>query len=139
MTVDGNPVALDPARDSLINVNALGMPMPSARFMGGRDYKVMRGQGAAPSENDVRIVLDEPFLLLPSGQPLTDPFQGHRFGWTPTEPAVTDPKRNVVLVFYLALMTAECLAMTGADGTVIVEGRFARHTQYLNMLAAAMG
>lgn len=139
MTVDGKPVALDPARDSLINVNALGMPTPSARFTSGREYQVVRGHSAAPRENDVLIVLDDSLLLLPSVQPLTGRFQGRRFGWTPTEPAVTDPKRNVVLAFCLALMTAECLAMTGADRTVIVEGPIARNLYHPNMLAAATG
>ena len=37
MAIGGRETALDPARDTLINVNALGDPVPSARFMGGRE------------------------------------------------------------------------------------------------------
>ena len=37
MSVGGKEVALDPKRDTLINVNAFGNPVPSARFMGGRN------------------------------------------------------------------------------------------------------
>ena len=42
MTVGGDKVALDPSRDTLVNVNGLGEPVPSARFMGGREYEIIR-------------------------------------------------------------------------------------------------
>ena len=137
MTAGGAAVTLDPARDSLINVNAFGQPTPSARFMGGREYERMRGQGAAPSVQDVQEVLSTHTFLLPAVEPSSGPFQNAVYGWTPAEPPHSDPKRDVALAFYLALMTAECLAMTGASGTVIVEGPFARNPLYLEMLAAA--
>lgn len=140
MTVGGAEITLDPTRDTLINVNAFGQPIPSARFMGGREYDLMRGQGAAfPSAEDVQHVLDTPLFLLPSAEPATGPFQGKAHRWTPTAPPATDPKRDVALASYLALMTAECLGITGANGQVIVEGPFARNRLYLSMLAAATG
>ena len=139
MTVGGAPVALDASRDTLINVNAFGQPTPSARFMGGREYDRMRGQGAAPGAHDVRDVLENHLFLLPSVEPATGPFQGRTHGWAPAEPDVTDRRRDVALAFYLALMTAECLAITGANGPVIVEGPFAQNPLYLAMLAAATG
>lgn len=139
MTAGGTPVALDPARDSLINVNAFGQPTPSARFMGGREYERMRGQGAGPTAPDVHKILTANTFLLPAVEPSSGPFQNAAYRWTPTEPPHADPKREVALAFYLALMTAECLAMTGANGTVIVEGPFARNPLYLKMLAAATG
>ena len=139
MTVGGAPVALDGSRDTLININAFGQPTPSARFMGGREYDRMRGQGAAPGAHDVRDVLDNHLFLLPSVESATGPFQGRTHGWAPAEPDVTDPRRDVALALYLALMTAECLAITGANGPVIVEGPFAQNPLYLAMLAAATG
>ena len=45
----------------------------------------------------------------------------------------------VAASFYLALMTAECLAITGAEGPVIVEGPFSRNAAFRDMLAAATG
>ena len=138
MSVGGKPVALDPSRDTLINVNAFGQPTPSARFMGGREYELTRGQGT-PSDSDIQAVLDANLVLLPAVQPSTGPFPGMTSRWTPSEPPLTDSKRNVALAFYLALMTAECLAITGADGAVIVEGPFARDPLYLAMLGAATG
>ncbi|TGP55948.1 carbohydrate kinase, partial [bacterium M00.F.Ca.ET.229.01.1.1] len=41
MAVGGGRVELDPARDTLVNVNALGDPVPSARFMGGREFSML--------------------------------------------------------------------------------------------------
>ena len=37
MALGGRAVTLDADRDVLVNVNALGGPVPSARFMGGRE------------------------------------------------------------------------------------------------------
>lgn len=47
MAIGGAPQPLDPARDTLVNVNAFGAPVPSARFMGGREYEKIRGQSTA--------------------------------------------------------------------------------------------
>ncbi len=41
MAVGGRQVALDPMRDTLVNVNAFGDPVPSARFMGGREFETI--------------------------------------------------------------------------------------------------
>ena len=137
MTLNGRPVTLDPARDTLINVNALGQPVPSARFMGGREYEVMRpDQPVRPAPQDVRRVLDGGVMLLPSVQTGSGPFPDRKMGWRPALPP--DPAAVEVAVgFYLALMTAECLAMTGAAGPAIVEGPFGQNALFLDMLASA--
>lgn len=140
MTVGGVPVTLDPIRDSLINVNAFGHPTPSARFMGGREYEVMRGPDTpTPSAKDIDDVLDNPLFLMPAVDPETGPFKGCVHHWLPDSPNPDDPVWHVALAFYLALMTAECLDMTGAIGEIIIEGPFGRNPLYLNMLAAATG
>lgn len=49
MAVGAEPRDLDPGRDMLVNVNAFGEPVPSARFMGGRDHEIIRaGRDFAP-------------------------------------------------------------------------------------------
>ena len=46
MAIGGRRVALDPRRDTLINVSAFGDPVPSARFMGGREWsRLTRDRG----------------------------------------------------------------------------------------------
>lgn len=138
MTMGGVAPALDPGRDTLVNVNAFGDPVASARFMGGREHDQVRS-GVPPTGADVASVLDRALFLLPAVEPATGPFQGRTSGWSAPEATISPGERDAALAFYLALMTAECLAMTGASGPVIVEGPFARNAQYLAMLAAATG
>ena len=53
MAVGGRAVTLDPARDTLVNVNAMGGLVNSARFMGGREYEIIRA-GRAPLGHDMQ-------------------------------------------------------------------------------------
>ncbi len=135
MAVGGDKVSLDPDRDTLVNVSGTGAPVPSARFMGGREYeRVREGSGAAGSEADAREVLDSGIMLLPSVAPGSGPFRGRGGGWS-VQP-LTDGQKMVALGYYLALMTQTCLNLNGARGPVIVEGPFARNRWYLQVLAA---
>ncbi|WP_375259695.1 FGGY-family carbohydrate kinase [Citreimonas sp.] len=135
MAVGGAPVALDPARDTLVNVDALGNPVPSARFMGGREYDTIRsGRIAAPDAGDRQALLSGGLRLSPSVVPGSGPFQGRSGGWSCTPE--TDGQAMLALSWYLALMTEECLTLAGAAGPVAVEGPFARNAGYLDMLAA---
>jgi sugar (pentulose or hexulose) kinase len=129
---------LDPARDTLVNVNALGGAVPSARFMGGREFDLMmKGHDRACTDADVQQVLDRTILLLPAVEPRSGPFQGRTHRWSVDEAGLSDGQRYAAVSFYLALVTAECLAMTWGEGPVIVEGPFAANRLYLAMLEAA--
>ncbi|WP_460275797.1 FGGY-family carbohydrate kinase [Celeribacter sp. ULVN23_4] len=134
MSVGGQAAALDPDRDTLVNVNALGQAVPSARFMGGREYEIIRA-GADPhvADADRRSVLEHEIMLLPAVEPGSGPFRGREVSWT-FEPA-EQGQRMAALGFYLALMTKTCLDLVGAEGPVIIEGPFARNHDYLDMLA----
>ncbi|UDL92196.1 FGGY-family carbohydrate kinase [Mesorhizobium sp. PAMC28654] len=137
MAVGGKSVTLDPERDTLVNVNALGAPVPSARFMGGREFSVLtEGRSEDWTEDDVAHVLARGTLLLPSTQQGSGPFPHHAAGWLNAE-GMTNGQRFVAISFYLALMTAVCLDLIGADGPVIVEGPFARNRLFTRMLTAA--
>jgi len=135
MAVGGDTVALDPARDVLVNVNALGRPVPSARFMGGREHEVIRdGCADLPAAGDRRRVLADRVMILPAVEPGSGPFAGRGSRWTGVPQR--GGERMAALAFYLALMTDTCLALIGARGPAIVEGPFARNRTYLDMLAA---
>ena len=137
MTMGGAAVTLDPARDVLVNVNALGAPVPSARFMGGREWELtVPSPLPSVTEADRQTVLARGLMLLPAVVGDSGPFPGRQARWSADG---TPAERVVALSWYLALMTAECLAMTGAQGPVIVEGPFARNSDYCAMLAAATG
>jgi sugar (pentulose or hexulose) kinase len=140
MAVGGRPVSLDPTRDTLVNVDAMGRPVHSARFMGGREFEMVAQEAfREPSEAEIAEVLARGPWLLPSVEPGSGPFQKLKGGWEGGEPAVGSPARNAALSFYLALMTAECMSLVGHAGTVVVEGAFARNRAYLGLLAAATG
>ncbi|MGO4832718.1 FGGY-family carbohydrate kinase, partial [Rhizobiaceae sp. 2RAB30] len=139
MAMGGKAVTLDAARDTLVNVDALGDPVPSARFMGGREFEVLTaGHGARWTDADVERVLAGEILLLPAVLQGSGPFPDHRSKWLPDEPA-SPSERAVAASFYLALMTATCLDLIGADGQTIVEGPLARNQPFTGMLAAATG
>ncbi|WP_096787808.1 FGGY-family carbohydrate kinase [Rhodobacter sp. CZR27] len=138
MAIGGAATRLDPARDVLVNVNAFGAPVPSARFMGGREYEVIRaGSTAVPSDADRRAALSRRVAILPSVEPGSGPFPGRRMRWT--DAPATEGERLVALSWYLALMTGTCLDLVGARGPVIVEGPFGGNPDYLDMLASCVG
>jgi sugar (pentulose or hexulose) kinase len=136
MAVGGDPAHLDPARDTLVNVDAMGRPVPSARFMGGRDYETI-GAGPPPSADEVDAVLGSGPMLLPSVSPGSGPFRGRAMEWRGREPQ--GGERTAALSFHLALMSATCLDLIAAAGPTLVEGPFARNDAYLRMLAVATG
>lgn len=140
MSVTDSPPELDPTRDSLMNVNALGAPVPSARFMGGREFELIQQNAAAvATAQDVKQVLAESLMLLPAVVGGCGPFQNHKMSWRPQQPSPASGQREVALSFYLALVTAECLKITGSQGPIVVEGPFARNQTYQDMLRAVTG
>jgi sugar (pentulose or hexulose) kinase len=138
MSVGGAILSLDPTRDTLINVNANGQAVPSARFMGGREYDVIQqGVAVSPTSADIAHVLAADLMILPAVESKTGPFPGHTMRWTMHEPAVGTGTRSVALSFYLAMMTDTCLRLTGGAGPTLVEGPFARDSEFCQMLEAA--
>ena len=138
MAIGGRQTALDPAMDTLVNVNAFGQPVPSARFMGGREHDLaLAGASAEASDGDIAAVLSRQMMLMPSLAPQTGPFAGSSAHWIGHEPALDSGERTAAVGFYLAMVTARCLELVGHEGPVIVEGPFARNRPYLWMLQTA--
>ena len=137
MAIGGNRVVLDPARDTLVNVNAFGDPVPSARFMGGREFELLQPLfGSAPSKADVDKVLKLKAMLLPAVVQGCGPFADRNSRWL-NDDGVSPPQKQVAASFYLALMTATCLELAGAVGDIIVEGPFASNDYFMPMLSTA--
>lgn len=137
MAVGGRPAHLEPARDTLVNVNAFGDPVPSARFMGGREWEMTRPD-PLPEPAPVSVLLDRGIFLLPSVVPGSGPYPDRAAEWT--GPADRSPaEQTAALSLYLAMMTSTCLELIGAGGPTLVEGPFARNALYVAMLRAATG
>lgn len=136
--VGGKVAGLDPARDTLVNVDAFGRPVPSARYMGGREFDVMTGGNpVTPDQATVSAVLDGAAMAFPAFAPGTGPFPTATGRWTQED--LSPAAKTAVASLYAALMTEVCLDLLGADGPTVIEGPFARNALYREALAAATG
>ena len=108
------PVVYDPTRDMLANVDVAGVPTPTARFMGGRDFEAWMG-GALGAASDP--------ALLREAAALTD--------WR----AATGPLRATRAALELARRTDQTLSLVAAEGPILIEGRFAADDAFAVALA----
>ena len=137
--VGGAEIKLVPARDTLINVNALGQSVPSSRFMGGREFEILnQALSSTPTSEDKLVVLRSGTMLLPAIISGSGPFPRLQHKWINAQIA-TPAQCRVAASYYLALMTATCLSLIGAQGPNIVEGPFSTNPDFLDMLSAATG
>jgi sugar (pentulose or hexulose) kinase len=138
MALNGLPIELDEALETFMNVDAFGRPVPSARFMGGREFELEKVNISSEySDAEVQAVLDDQLMLLPAVEPMAGPFKGRLAEWQPYAPERGDPRRHIALSFYLALVTNSCLEAIGHVGKIVVEGPFARNELFLSMLKVA--
>jgi sugar (pentulose or hexulose) kinase len=139
MTVGGSTRALDEGRDSLANVDAFGRPVPTARFMGGREFDAMIGSYVEPGAEEIEVVLGQGIQALPSFAPGVGPFPAGAGGWT-CDPATLSPgERSAATALYLALVTQACLELCGLGHEIIIEGPFARNELFAAALAQLTG
>ena len=135
MAAGGDLDRLDAAHDMLANVDITGAPVPTARFMGGREYHTLCGDAPASAGIDnLAAVLAKGTLALPSFVAGTGPFPqtaGRVVG-----PVVEGPaERAALAALYLALMLDEVLARLGAAGAVFIDGPFAHNALITDTLA----
>jgi sugar (pentulose or hexulose) kinase len=135
--------SLPEARDCLVNVDAYGRVVPSARFMGGREIEILTGLDT----RRIDIKPDQPALIaaaaevattgarvLPTFAPGVGPFPHHRGRWIemPTDPAA----RRAAVALYAALVADASLDLIGARQRILVEGRFAEAQVFVRGLAS---
>ena len=138
--VAGSPAGLDPARDTLANVDAYRRPVPSARFMGGREFdRVSGGAAAAPDAAALGAVLAGSVMALPGFAPGSGPFPDRAGRWSADPAALTAAERTAAASLYAALMTATCLDLLDAGGPTVVEGPFAANALFCEALALLTG
>jgi sugar (pentulose or hexulose) kinase len=139
--VGGDLDGLDADRDMLANLDAYGRPVPSSRFMGGREYEILTSGLGPASDTEIAAgaasLTARGVMLLPSVSEGSGPFPTRRMEWAGA-PA-TDAERHAAIALYLALMTASSLKLLGAAGPTVVEGPFRQNRLYLRALAAITG
>ncbi|MDT6941618.1 FGGY-family carbohydrate kinase [Brucella pseudogrignonensis] len=140
--VGGDLAGLDPKRDTLANVDAYGRAVPSARYMGGREFNMMTADLASPSPSELKAVLstvlNQALMALPSAVPGCGPYPDSVQRWVNAEYA-SKAERYVAACLYAALMTNACLELLDADGPIIVEGPFALNSVFLEALSGFSG
>lgn len=115
MAVGGaGPAAYDPAADMLANVDVDGRPVPTARFMGGRDYEAWMGDALGAAGDPVLL---ERAAIAPD--------------WMRAPP----PLRATRAALELARRTDRALGLVAADGPILIEGRFAADDAFAAALA----
>lgn len=125
---------LDPARDTLANVDAYGKAVPSARFMGGREFDLLTDSNAIePDTKALDRIIGGQVMILPSVVRGSGPFPRHETGWVNGK-AQSAAELTAAASLYAALMTQTCLQLIGASGPTIVEGPFSRNRTYLSAL-----
>jgi sugar (pentulose or hexulose) kinase len=133
---------LPESRDCLVNVDVSGSPVPSSRFMGGREIEIL--VGADRQHQDAHIpdavrqasairAVESGAMILPSSVPGVGPFPNasrHRGGAQPlTEEAMT------LAQLYAALVADVSLDLIGSRDTLVIDGRFSQAMVFTRALA----
>lgn len=140
MTVGGSTSGLDAARDSLANVDAFGRAVPTARFMGGREYEIIMGDKNPEIDlEDLDFIIEQSVFVLPSFVAGVGAFPDSVGKWVGDENALNLAQRGAATALYLALMSEQCLELAQCGETIIVEGPLAKNTHYLSVLSALTG
>ena len=129
-------------RDCLVNVDAFGVPYPSARFMGGRETEILE---ASKDRIDITVRQSElveraaqlcaaQVFALPAFQKGVGPFARHEGRWI-DRPA-DQLGRRAAASLYLALMADTSLDLIGSRERLIIEGRFIEDVVFTRALAS---
>ncbi|MCJ8323984.1 MAG: carbohydrate kinase [Rhizobiales bacterium] len=139
MSIGGNVTGLDETRDSLANVDAYGNIVPTARFMGGREYDILVGdRQAQATDADVDNIIGQQIYITPTFSGKVGPFPHHKGAWVGPFEAITDQQHCAAIGLYLALMSYECIKLAGCGNVVIIEGPFTKNPAYAAILSALL-
>lgn len=139
MTVGGDVAHLDPARDSLANVDAYGRAVPTARFMGGREFTELVPQVEAPSAEEIARLIEQDIRVQPNFHPGVGPFPTAEGRWTRDPESLTPAERTGAVSLYLALVTEACLGLCGLGTEIVIEGPLARNLLFAEALSGLTG
>jgi L-fuculokinase len=132
---------LNPLHDMLVNVDAFGRLIATARFMGGREYAaiaVPQALDQAPAEPTAAAIarlVARGAMALPAFAEAGGPFAGTP-GRLVAAGDLTAEEGSSLASLYVALMTDLLLDLLGVTGDVVIDGPLARNSPYCGVLAA---
>jgi len=131
---------LDPARDMLINLDATGAPLATARYMGGREFErvcelLNADMSSTFTIGDIETIINSEILILPCFASGTGPYPA---GYGRATNNLINGKAGATL--YSALMLADIVTRLTPNTTrpIVVEGSFAQNDVLCGLLAALL-
>jgi sugar (pentulose or hexulose) kinase len=128
-------------RDCLVNVDAFDVPIPSARFMGGRETEILEdGAPIDPGDREAEMLrlatemAEAGVYAVPAFLNGVGAFPNTPGGWT--QRPTNQIERRAVASLYLALMADTSLSLIGSRESLVIEGRFAGDAVFSRALAA---
>jgi sugar (pentulose or hexulose) kinase len=130
-------------RDNLMNVDAYGKPIPSSRFMGGREIELLNGEDAQRIDTSAdqpeqltacTAVVRAGARVLPTLAPGVGPYPHARYRWD-AKPS-NSIERRTATALYAALVADMSLELIGARERILIEGRFADSEVFVRALAS---
>lgn len=119
-------------RDCLFNVDVAGNPVPSSRFMGGRETELLEENHGPPLDvvshgaellSRAEQMVEDGVFALPAFEKGVGPYPKAVGRWIKRpEDRIS---RRAVAGLYLALMADSALSLIGARERIVIEGRFA--------------
>jgi sugar (pentulose or hexulose) kinase len=143
MAPDAPTSVLDPQRDMLANVSVRGEPVPTARFMGGREHEALCA-GASPtlaSLDGVADLIRDDVHAMPSFARQGGPFATlngrvlRRGEPIDVREALSAAQRSSLAALYCAEVTAYLCDRLDTSSPVVIEGPFSENAVYLRALA----
>jgi sugar (pentulose or hexulose) kinase len=126
--------ALPEARDCLVNVDVAGQPVPSARYMGGREIELLGPRIDRAGTEGIAEVFERGVMILPAVVPDCGPFPDARGHWIGAPES--EDEHIAAAALYAALMADASLDLIGSQGLLLIEGRFAASELFTRALAA---
>lgn len=136
MVAGGSP-RLYEERDMLANVNVLGQPVPTARYMGGREFEAIL-QAPIPQGSDwgwVEQILRQGIYALPAFSDNGGAFSRIRGQFLPYRPDTAE-LRYALASLYSALMVDMQLDWLESGQAIYLEGSFSQNPFIPALLAA---
>jgi len=134
--------ALDASKDMLVNIDAEGTPIATARYMGGREFGLVCERlntdiATTFTDEDVNQIIDNGTLILPSFCSGTGPYPDAS-GEIVSGKDRFEINGKAAATIYSALMVDNILKQLNPDSTqdILLEGSFASNEVLCRLLAA---
>ena len=121
------------------NLDVDGNRLSGILAMGGREFALIAGDGpdAAVEEATIARLIAAGTMALPSFVEQDGVFPGSAMQGRIVGPAPATPgERRALALLYVALLTDVCLDRLGAEGTIVLDGSFAKDQLYPALVAA---